>query len=97
MVKIADISLFFTYLKQFLKSLSVIFFQTCHSNRNCFKEGEGQNREEGEIGGKSREEGEKEKLGVGRIELDEQNACASVTQGNARVQAVCYLETSITN
>ena len=24
----------------------------------------------GEIGGKSREEGEKEKLGVGRIELD---------------------------
>ena len=26
--------------------------------------------EEGEIGGKSREEGEKEKLGVGRIELD---------------------------
>ena len=32
--------------------------------------GEEQNREEGEIGGKSREEGEKEKLGVGRIELD---------------------------
>ena len=29
-----------------------------------------QNWEEGEIGGKSREEGEKEKLGVGRIELD---------------------------
>ena len=27
-------------------------------------------REEGEIGGKSREEGEKEKLGVGKIELD---------------------------
>jgi len=26
--------------------------------------------EEGEIGGKSREEGEKEKLGVGGIELD---------------------------
>ena len=26
--------------------------------------------EEGEIGGKSREEGEKEKWGVGRIELD---------------------------
>ena len=26
--------------------------------------------EEGEIGGKSKEEGEKEKLGVGRIELD---------------------------
>ena len=26
--------------------------------------------EEGEIGGKSREEGEKEKLEVGRIELD---------------------------
>ena len=26
--------------------------------------------EEGEIGGKCREEGEKEKLGVGRIELD---------------------------
>ena len=26
--------------------------------------------EEGEIGGKSREEGEKQKLGVGRIELD---------------------------
>ena len=29
-----------------------------------------QSWEEGEIGGKSREEGEKEKLGVGRIELD---------------------------
>ena len=26
--------------------------------------------EEGEMGGKNREEGEKEKLGVGRIELD---------------------------
>ena len=26
--------------------------------------------EEGEIGGKRREEGEKEKLGVGRIEVD---------------------------
>ena len=26
--------------------------------------------EEGEIGGKSRQEGEKEKVGVGRIELD---------------------------
>ena len=29
-----------------------------------------QSWEEGEIGRKSREEGEKEKLGVGRIELD---------------------------
>ena len=28
------------------------------------------NWEEGEIGGKRREEGEKEKLGVGRIQLD---------------------------
>ena len=29
-----------------------------------------QSWEEGELGGKSREEGENEKLGVGRIELD---------------------------
>ena len=49
---------------------------------SCLFNGGGRNRigrrekwpkkswEEGEIAGKSREEGEKEKLGVGRIELD---------------------------
>ena len=37
-VKIANISLFFTYLKQFLNSPSVKLFQTWHSNRNCVKE-----------------------------------------------------------
>ena len=37
---------------------------------NPVRRGVEQNRQEGEIGGNSREEGEKEKLGAGRIELD---------------------------
>ena len=60
-----------------VRSTFKLYVAASHFSR---KRGEEQNREEGEMAqkklgggrnrGKSREEGEKEKLGVGRIELD---------------------------